>query len=127
MLESFPFILILGTLLGFLSGIGVGGGSLLMLWLTVVMAVPHSQARMINLLFFIPGALIACLFRWQQRVLNPKDLLGAIVAGCIAAALFSWLGTRMDANLLKKGFGILLIVTGIRELLYKTKNHPRTS
>ena len=28
MLESFPVILIVGTVLGFLAGIGVGGGSL---------------------------------------------------------------------------------------------------
>ena len=38
MLESLPVALIVGTLLGFLTGLGVGGGSLLILWLTLVLA-----------------------------------------------------------------------------------------
>ena len=116
MLDSLPFILILGTLLGFLSGIGVGGGSLLVLWLTLVMDVPAETARVINLLFFIPSALIACFFRWKHGALDIRAILPAIVSGCLSAALFSWIGNRMDTSLLKKLFGGLLILTGIREL-----------
>jgi len=54
MLESFPVLLAIGSVLGFLAGLGVGGGSLLMLWLTLVIGTDHSVARNINLLFFIP-------------------------------------------------------------------------
>ena len=124
MLDSLPFILILGTLLGFLSGIGVGGGSLLVLWLTLVMDVPAETARVINLLFFIPSALIACFFRWKHGALDIRAILPAIVSGCLSAALFSWIGNRMDTSLLKKLFGGLLILTGIRELFYKEKQAP---
>lgn len=119
MLESLPFVLCLGTVLGFLSGIGVGGGSLLMLWLTVVLDLAPETARGINLLFFLPSALIACCFRWKQGVLEPKTILPAIIAGCIAAGLFSWIGTLFDTALLKKLFGGLLIITGLRELFFK--------
>lgn len=119
MLESLPFILILGTVLGFLSGIGIGGGSLLILWLTIVLDVPQSAARSINLLFFIPSALIACFFRWRQGTLDIKTVLPAVIAGCISAAIFSWLGTILDVNLLKKLFGGILVITGFRELFFK--------
>ena len=119
MVESLPFVLILGTLLGFLAGIGVGGGSLLMLWLTVVLDTPPHIARGINLLFFLPSALISCFFRWKQGGLDLRTVLPAILTGCVAAALFSWLGTRLDTTVLKKLFGGLLIVTGLRELFYK--------
>ena len=44
-----------------------------------------------------------------------------IIAGCIAALAFSWLGNRMDLNLLKKIFGGLLIFTGLRELTYRPR------
>lgn len=121
MLKALPFQLLLGTLLGFLSGIGIGGGSLLILWLTIVLDVPQSQARGINLLFFIPSALIACFFRWKQGTLEPKTILPAVIAGCICAALFSWLGMVLDSALLKKFFGGLLIFTGLREVFYKQK------
>ena len=121
MLESFPFSVFLGGVFGFLAGIGVGGGSLLVLWLTVVLGTDQETARSINLLFFIPSALIACFFRWKQNVLKWKAVLPAIAAGCLSAALFSWLGTGMDTGLLKKLFGGLLIITGLRELFYRQK------
>lgn len=123
MVESFPFQLLLGTVLGFLGGIGVGGGSLLMLWLTVVLGLEHAMARSINLLFFLPCALIACCFRWKQGTLDFKAVLPAILAGCVAAGICSWLGTLLDISLVKKLFGGLLIVTGLRELLYKSRQN----
>ena len=122
LLESIPFILVLSTLLGFLSGIGIGGGSLLILWLSIVLEVPQATARGINLLFFIPSALAACLFRWHQGSLDLRRIFPAIVSGCISAALFSWIVTSMNTALLQKLFGGLLILTGIRELLFKPKS-----
>ena len=121
MIVSIPFILILGTLLGFLSGIGIGGGSLLILWLTIVLEVPHPIARGINLLFFLPSALVSCFFRWRHGSLNLSMLLPAIATGCICAALFSWISTMLDTALLHKLFGGMLIITGVREILYKPK------
>lgn len=125
MLDSFPVILAVGAVLGFLAGIGVGGGSLLILWLTLVLKVSPAAARGINLLFFIPSALIACFFRWKQGVLKWKTLLPAILAGCISAGVLSWVSCILDTRLLKKAFGVLLLLTGIRELLYKPKKMQR--
>ena len=122
MLTSFPVALIVSAALGFLAGLGVGGGSLLMLWLTLVLQMQYPQARVINLLFFLPSAVIASLFRWKQGSLPAKQILPAIVAGCAAAAVFGWIGTRIDTAYLKKVFGILLLLTGLREILYKPKN-----
>ena len=126
MLSSFVISVLAGTLLGFLSGLGIGGGSLLILWLTLVQGVPQDTARIINLLFFLPSAVVASLFRWKQGKLDLKKLLPAIIGGCIAAAGASWLGRIINVSLLKKLFGLLLLGTGIRELLYKPKKkeHP---
>ena len=121
MLESFPFSVFLGGIFGFLAGLGIGGGSLLVLWLTVVLGMEPDTARSINLLFFIPTALTACFFRKKQKDLDIKTVFPAMVTGCLAAALFSWLGTRIQTDLLKKLFGGLLILTGLREVLYKKK------
>lgn len=122
MLESFPIAVLAGILMGFLSGLGIGGGSLLMLWLTLVLGTDHTSARGINLLFFIPSALIACLFRWWQGSIKWKQVLPAIIAGCAAAAGFSWLSLYLDTAAIKKMFGILLIATGLRELFYRPRN-----
>lgn len=122
MLETIPVALCVGIVLGFLSGLGIGGGSLLILWLTLVLGMEQSIARSINLLFFLPCSLIACFFRWKQGTLNGKVTLPAAIAGCAAAAIFSFL--CIDTILLKKLFGGLLILTGIRELLYRPRNFP---
>lgn len=125
MLESLPVVLIVGTALGFLAGIGVGGGSLLILWLTLVLGMEHPEARLINLLFFLPSAIIASFFRWKQGKLDIKKVLPAIIAGCAAAGVCSFFSTRLDMEILKKLFGGLLLITGIRELMYKPKKKER--
>lgn len=121
MLDSLPVMLIVGTMLGFLSGLGIGGGSLLILWLTMVLGTDPLTARSINLLFFIPSALVACALRIRQGNLKIKPLLPAIIAGCAAAALFSWVSTILNVEILKKLFGLVLIAAGLRELLYRDR------
>lgn len=121
MLSSLPVVLTVSTLLGFLAGIGVGGGSLLIMWLTLILQMPYPQARILNLLFFLPSAMVATVFRWKQGTLEVKKILPAILTGCAAAAAFSFLSNHLDVTMLKKAFGILLLITGIRELLYKPK------
>ena len=121
MLTSFPILLAVGIVLGFLAGIGVGGGSLLILWLTLILQVPYEQARFLNLLFFLPAALISSVFRWKQGTLPLKQALPGILAGCAIAILCAWVSRYFDTTFLKKGFGVLLLFTGIRELFYKPK------
>lgn len=121
MLDSLPVILVVGTLLGFLSGLGIGGGSLLLLWLTVVLHMDAAAARSINLLFFIPSAVIACLLRARRGNLKLRPLLPAIIAGCIAAAVFSQVAAALDVQILKKLFGLVLLAAGIRELFYRER------
>lgn len=122
MLNSFPVSLAVGTVLGFLSGLGVGGGSLLILWLTMILGMDQTSARTVNLMFFFPAAAISVYYRRKQGILDLKKMLPAILAGCIGALLSSLLEGRLSTALLKKGFGLLLIATGVRELLYKPKN-----
>ena len=121
MLESFSVSVLVGTVLGVLSGLGTGGGSLLILWLTLMLGMDQETARSINLMFFIPSALVACLFRWKQGRVDIKKVLPAIIAGSIASGLFTFLSRDMDTTMLRKLFGGLLIVTGLRELLYRPK------
>lgn len=122
MLASVPVSLAVGTVLGFLSGLGIGGGSLLILWLTLVLNMAPGDARMMNLLFFLPAALVALSFRWKQGAVPFRKILPAMAAGALSAAAFSWLGLNLNTELLKKAFGILLILTGIKEICYRTKS-----
>ena len=109
------------VLLGFLAGLGVGGGSLLVLWLTAIVGMEYADARTINLLFFLPCALISTLFRCKQGSVPFRKILPAILGGCISAAVFAWVGTKIDTSVIKKLFGGLLVFTGLRELFYRPR------
>ena len=120
-MDNCAVTLLVGTALGFLTGLGVGGGSLLMVWLTAVLGMDALTARSINLLFYLPGAAIAILFRKRQGKIQWRNVLPPALAGCIAAAVCSRLSTAVDNSWLQKVFGVILIAAGLRELLWKEK------
>ena len=119
MLESLPVILVIGTVLGFLTGLGIGGGSLLIIWLTTVLGMDTLTARGINLLFFIPGAVIAICFRKKQGQIQWKTILPPAAAGCAAAAVCAQLSTVVDNSFFRTLFALILLAAGTRELLWK--------
>ena len=121
MLNTVPVSILAGALLGFLAGLGIGGGSLLMLWLTVVLEIPYPTARAVNLLFFLAAAGGVSVLRLKRGNLNFKAILPAILSGCVFAALSAWLGRGLDLNWIKKCFGVLLLITGLRELFYRPR------
>ena len=122
MLNSIPFCMLIGIVCGLLAGLGVGGGSLLMLWLTAVLQTNPQIARAINLMFFIPASLSVTFFRWKQGKLQFTKILPTILVGCIAAFFGSLITTQLDHRILRKLFGILLLITGLRELFYRRRN-----
>ena len=120
--DPIPMVkLLIGAVLGFLSGLGVGGGSLLLLWLTLVMGMDQPTARVMNLLFFLPCALVATAFRRKQSKPNWRLALPAIAAGLLGALAGNYLGPVLNKDLLKKALGILFLATGLRELRWKQR------
>ena len=115
-MDSLVITLLVGTALGFLTGLGVGGGSLLMVWLTAVLGMDATTARSINLLFFLPGAAVAIFFKKRQGKIQWKNVLPPALAGCIAAAVCSSFSTAVDNSWVQKIFGVILIIAGLREL-----------
>mgnify|MGYP004529560093 FL=1 len=124
MLGSLPFSVLVGTVLGFLSALGIGGGSLLILWLTLVLGWEPDRARQVNLLFFLPSALVSTWLRRKQGSVDLRQLLPGIAAGCAGAFGMALLRQGLDPEALRTPFGILLLGAGLRELLYKEKPLP---
>ena len=64
-----PFLFALGT--GVLSSWGVGGGTLLLVCMTLFLGVEHREAQAINLLFFLPTAGISLFFHAVSSIEPP--------------------------------------------------------
>ncbi len=110
-----------GIVCGVLSGMGIGGGTLLMVWMTAVAGVEQGQARGINLLYFLPTAAVSVFFHGKNGLLSKKVILPAAMIGCATAALTGYLAWNLDMRLLGKLFGAFLLLVGGKELFYRDK------
>ena len=108
-----------GAVTGVLSGFGVGGGSLLLIYMTSFAGVPQTLAQGVNLLYFLPTAATALPAHFKNGYVEKKALLPAIAAGLVCSALTAWAATALDVELLRKCFGGFLILIGLRELFRK--------
>ena len=108
--------LAVGAATGVLSGFGVGGGTLLLVYMTAFAGVEQRLAQGINLLYFLPAGLLALPAHMKNGYIEKRALLPAAAAGLVCAALSAWAATAMDVALLKKLFGGFLIAVGLMEL-----------
>ena len=105
-----------GAVTGILSGFGVGGGTLLLVWLSAVSGMDQHQAQGINLLYFLPAAALAIPKHWKNEYIERGALLPAIAAGLLCAGGSAWLSAGISADILRRIFGIFLIFMGIIQL-----------
>lgn len=108
-----------GIVCGVISGFGIGGGTVLMVWLTAVVAMDQKVAQGINLLYFIPTSLGALIFHIKNKMICWQAVIPAAVCGCAAAGLTAWLSSSLDVSLLRKLFGGFLLVVGALEFFKK--------
>ena len=117
--------LAVGAATGVLSGFGVGGGTLLLVYMTAFAGVEQRLAQGINLLYFLPAGLLALPAHVKNGYIEKPALLPAIGAGLACAALAAWAATAMEVGLLKKLFGAFLIAVGLMELFTKPDSQSR--
>ena len=113
-----PFLCGLGA--SIISAWGVGGGTLLLLVMTLFLGVDQRTAQGINLLFFLPTAISALICHAKSGYLDKPTLKSAIPVAVLAAALGAWLATAIDVDLLRKPFGIYLLLSGL-SLIWPSK------
>ena len=124
----FLFAFLAGLLSGVISGFGIGGGTLLLLYLTFFAGYSQRAAQGLNLLYFLPTALAAVLLHSKNRLVDWRKALPAALGGCLSAGLFALLSTRLQGEWLQKLFGAFLIVIAFLELRWHPKeNHPPES
>ncbi len=104
---------IIGLLSGFISAMGIGGGTVLIPALVVLLDVSQRQAQSTNLLAFLPTAAVALFIHIKnKRVVFYPWLVAGGVLGAVGGAL---LGTVFSEDLLRRLFGGFLLILGIHE------------
>ena len=116
-----PFLCGLGA--SVISAWGVGGGTLLLLVMTLFLGVDHRTAQGINLLFFLPTAVSALVCHARAGYLDKPTLRDAIPPAVAAALVGAWISTNLDVELLRRPFGIYLLLSGA-SLIWPRKKPP---
>lgn len=106
-----PFLCGLGA--SVISAWGVGGGTLLLLVMTLFLGVDQRSAQGINLLFFLPTAVSALVCHAKNGYLDKPTLKSAVPAAVAAALIGAWAATAVDVAVLRKPFGIYLLASGV--------------
>lgn len=115
----------MNTLIGFLTGIaasmGLGGGFILIIWLTLFAGLPQTQAQGVNLLFFLPVAFFSAVLHARNRLIEWRIVPFAVFAGIVGAALGSFLSFLLSDGILRTLFAMLIIPVSLREIFHRKK------
>jgi len=106
-----PFLCGLGA--SVISAWGVGGGTLLLLVMTLFLGVDQRTAQGINLLFFLPTAAGALVCHWKEGYLDKPTLKAAVPIAVAAALIGAWISNAVDVEVLRKPFGVYLLLSGV--------------
>lgn len=112
-----PVLLGFGT--GILSAWGIGGGTLLLLIMTLFLGIDQRTAQGINLLYFLPAALFSLRSHAKCGYLDRGILRAAIPLGTACAAIAAYIAGRIDLFVLRKPFGIFLLYAAFSILFKK--------
>ena len=110
-------------LTGIFASMGLGGGMVLIVYLTVFAGLSQLVAQGINLVFFIPIAIISLVLHTKNKLVEWKKAVPAVLWGTAAVIISAWLANRIEQSLLSKAFGIFLILMGLKELFFKSEKH----
>lgn len=111
----------IGLISGIISGMGIGGGVVMIPALTLLLGIDQKMAQNINLIYFIPTAIIAIFVHSRDGNIEKKGLFKIIAFGIIGAIAGSILANKLDGDILRKIFGYFLLFMGIKEILTKER------
>lgn len=104
---------------GLLGSMGMGGGGILVVFLAMSTQLPQATIQGINLLFFIPIAILSVIIYQKHKLIKWKVVIPFALVGVCASVLGAYLSNSLDEIWLKRGFGVLLLIMGLRELFSK--------
>lgn len=101
----------------------MGGGTILILLLSLIMGLNQHVAQATNLIFFIPTALTATIINFKNKNINWKDAIPIAISGIIGSSISAIVSSNMEVRILRKLFGAFLISIAIYEIYYWYKTY----
>jgi uncharacterized membrane protein YfcA len=125
-MDSWIMLAVYGLFAGVLGGMGLGGGTLLIPALTLLAGVGQREAQGINLLAFLPMAVVALFEHIKQKRVD-KSVIRMAAFGLIGAGAGAALALLMDADVLRKGFAAFLAVLCVVQFISGEKANKEST
>ena len=93
---------LIGLISGIISGTGMGGGTILILLLSIFMGLDQHVAQATNLVFFVPTAIAAIFISLKKKIIDLRAGVVVIIVGVVGATIGAIISSKMNVNLLKK-------------------------
>lgn len=122
---AFYLIFVCGIAGGVLGGMGMGGGTAFIPLLTLVCGVEQAAAQGVNLLSFLPMSLIALAVHAKNGLLQKEGLTFLIVPAVVFSAGGALLASWLPSAVLRRGFGVFLIVLAFYQLSVTIKKFKK--
>ncbi|HHV99527.1 MAG TPA: sulfite exporter TauE/SafE family protein [Clostridiaceae bacterium] len=116
---------IIGVAAGIISGMGIGGGTILIPALVLLVKPGQHIAQSVNLIFFIPTAIIALIIHIKNKSIDFRMTLPIAGAGLFGAFIGSRFAVSLSSDALKKWFGVFLLIMGCYEMIRKGKKDSK--
>ncbi len=108
---------------GVLASLGVGGGMVLIIYLTVFGGFDQLAAQGINLIYFLPIALLSVIIHSKNGLIEWKKILPSLITGVIFAMLGAAAARYIGSPALKKIFAAFILIIGLKELFFKPNRY----
>jgi len=117
--------ILIGAFSGIFSGIGMGGGTILIFLLTTFGKMEQHIAQATNLLYFIPTAISAIIVNYRDKNIDLKLAKEVSIFGIIGAIIGAAISVNTDVQKLRKLFGIFLTIIAIHEIYTLFKEYKQ--
>lgn len=124
---NYFIIFVAAFLSGLTASLGLGGGMVLLVYLTIIKSMPQLEAQGINLLFFLPIAAVSLIIHTRSHLVKWRRIIPAMILGGISAAVFSYLADIIGSEYISRAFAVILIISGAIELFKKSPKKSKGS
>ena len=111
-----------GLLGGVLGGMGMGGGTVLIPLLNIFYGVGQHTAQAVNLISFIPMAVVALILHVKNKLVEFNKILLIIIPGVFTCVLGCYIARAITGDVLRRCFGGFLILLSVFQLIIQLKN-----
>lgn len=119
--------ILFGLISGTVTGLGMGGGTVLILLLSNFMGLDQHIAQATNLIFFIPTSIATIIINLKNKNINKKLAVYISIFGVIGAIFGAKLAEKISSNMLRKYFAIFILIIGLIECyrLFKENKYSK--